>query len=116
MVYCYNALARGGCQLTINEGVLVDSIKDEKFSFLCTQPHVVNDTAHASDLIAFNREGLSKRGGREEEREEREREGERERGRERERERERDGGRERALSPSYIYTCTSTGFANKVCT
>ena len=61
VVYCYNALARGGRQLTINEGVLVDSIKNEEFTFLCTQPHVVDDTAHTSDLIALNWEGLRER-------------------------------------------------------
>ena len=60
VVYCDNALARGGRQLTIDEGVLVDSIIYKKFTFLCTQPHVVDYTAQASDLLALNWEGLRK--------------------------------------------------------
>ena len=94
VVYCNNALARGGCELTINEGVLVESVKNEQFTLLCAQPHVVDDTAHASDLVALNWEGLRKEkaeGGR----------GERERERERVRERERD---EYCITLSWVST------------
>ena len=58
VVYCNNALARGGRQVTIDEGVLVDGIIYKKLTLLCTQPHVVDDTAQAGDLIALNWEGL----------------------------------------------------------
>ena len=58
VVYCNNALSRGRRQLTVNEGALVESIKNEKFSLFCTQPHVVDDTTHASYLVALDWEGL----------------------------------------------------------
>ena len=95
MIYCNNALARGGRQLTINEGVLVDSIKNEQFTFLRTQPHVADDTAQASNLVALNWEGLLK--------------GERWGERGRERGGEWEGGREGErciLNYSYIHYTT----------
>ena len=46
-----NALIKGGCQLTIDESALIDGIKDEHSTFLCTQPHVIDDAAHTCDLV-----------------------------------------------------------------